>query len=208
MSIKRPCCFCYTVAPAFVFPACARLRAGICWWINRAFDLPLLLWKWPQWPATAKLCKDKLLCNAFWQMRLSWVVLLLIYRADASRSWAVGRQKFTEFLLDLSCGILIESVEQRQRKQMLLELPLTWKGLSPHQPRTTGKRFVTTCRGRSAWRLFVYCTSPHASEDWFVSICHRRFHLEPWRNTPRCSAELWPRSTRKNVSSSLSLTPF
>lgn len=30
--------------------------------------------------------QDKLLCNVFWQMRLSWVVLLLIYRADASRS--------------------------------------------------------------------------------------------------------------------------
>lgn len=96
MSINRPCCFCYTAAPAFVFPAFARLRASICWWIKRARDLPPLLWKLAQWPATAKSCKDKLLCNAFWQMRLSCVALLLIYRADASRSWAVGRQKFRE----------------------------------------------------------------------------------------------------------------
>lgn len=135
---------------------------------------------------------------------LSW------YRANGSRSWAVGKQKFREvssycWLRGSYCGILIEYVEQRQRKQMLLELPLTWKGLSPHRPHTPD-----VCEDvlRFAWWLFVYCTSPCAGEDWFVSICHRRFRLEPWRNTPRCSAELWPRSTRKSVSSSLSLTPF
>lgn len=202
MSIKHPCCFCYTVVPAFV----QLVHVYVLAYAGAS--------KWAQWTATAKSCKDKLLCNAFWQIRLSWVVLLLIYRADASRSWAVGRQKFREIR---SCCWLRGSLlwyfnwirwAATEKEDASGTLPFTWKGLSPHRPRTTGKTCVRTCRGRSAWWLFVYCTSPCAGKDWFVSICHHRFCLEPWRNTPRCSAELWPRSTRKSVSSSLSLTSF
>lgn len=149
MSIKHPCCFCYTVAPAFV----QLVHVYVLAYAGAS--------KWAQWTATAKSCKDKLLCNAFWQMRLSWVVLLLIYRADASRSWAVGRQKFREIR---SCCWLRGSLlwyfnwirwAATEKADASGTLPFTWKGLSPHRPRTTGKTCVRTCRGRSAWWLFV-----------------------------------------------------